>query len=485
MIMAQRNSSSTPAEPRPSYRRRQAKARSTVAATKEAEVRKVVGLPVTNRHAAGIAIGSWSHGVCVDTDASARREFGAHTDGVHAVVALLHEQPVTTVAMESTGVYWIPRSELLEAEGFAVLLVDPSYTKQVRGRPKSDRLDCPWIYRLHSVGLLAAAFRPDEKTCQWRSYLRQRANLVRYAGQHTQHRQKALEQMKLKLTEIIREIMGRTGERILPAILRGVRDPQTLAKLRHEKCKASEEEIAQALTGTYREEHRFALRQAYQAWQFYRNQRDQIDVHIEPHLTRMKTDRALPALKPRSHPKSYCPNEPRFDVRTALYYVVGIDLTEIEGIAEMTAVTIISELGPDVSKCATVKHFCRWLGLCPQITKTGGRIRSSGTRPGVNRVAVAFRMAVTGLDASKGALAAYLRHKKAPLGAPKAITATAHKLARLVYMALKHGLTYVRQTPEESQANVREQQRKSLKQKASQLGVTIVEQPSAPTAGTE
>ena len=483
--MAKRNSSSTQAEQRTSYRRRQAKARSKVAATKEAEVRKVVGLPVTNLHAAGIDIGSWSHWVCVGTDASALREFAAHTDGLHAVVAFLHEQQVTTVAMESTGVYWIPLYELLEAEGFEVLLVDPSYTKQVRGRPKSDRLDCQWIYRLHSVGLLAAAFRPDEKTCQLRSYLRQRANLVRYAGQHTQHMQKALEQMNLKLTEIISDITGRTGERILQAILRGVRDPQKLAKLRHERCKASEEEIAQALTGTYREEHLFALRQAYQAWQFYRKQRDQIDVQIEQQLARMKQDRALPALKPRSHPKSYCPNEPRFDVRTALYYVVGIDLTEIEGIAEMTALTIISELGPDVSKFATVKHFCSWLGLCPQVKKTGGRIRSSGTRPGVNRVAVALRMAVTGLYASKGALGAYLRHKKAHLGAPKAITATAHKLARLVYMALKHGLTYVRQTQEDYQAKVRDQQLKSLKKKARHLGVTIVEQPSDPTAGTE
>jgi transposase len=481
--MAQRTSSATgQAQQRTRYRRRRSKAHSKVQAQKEAKVRHVEGLAVTNTHAAGIDIGSWSHWVCLGTDPAAIREFPAHTDGLHALVAYLHEHQVSTVAMESTGVYWIPLYELLETEGFEVLLVDPSYTKQVRGRPKTDRRDCQWIYRLHSVGLLAAAFRPDEKTCQLRSYLRQRANLVRYAGQHTQHMQKALEQMNLKLTEIISDITGRTGELIIQAILRGVRDPQKLAKLRDKRCKASEAEIAQALTGTYRDEHLFALRQAYQAWQFYRKQRDTIDVQIAQQLARMKQDRALPPLKARSHPRSRYANEPGFDVRTALYYVVGIDLTEIEGIAEMTALTLISEIGPNVSKFATVKHFCSWLGLCPQIKKTGGRVHSSRTRPGVNRVAVALRMAVNGLYASKGALGAFLRHKKAQLGAPKAITAAAHKLARLVYLALKHGMSYVRQTQEEYQAKVREQQVKSLKKKARQLGITVIERPPVEAA---
>jgi transposase len=438
---------------------------------------------VTNLHAAGVDIGSWSHWVCVGTEDAAKvREFPAHTDGLHALLAFLHEHQVTTVAMESTGIYWVPLYELLEAQGFEVLLVDPSYTKQVRGRPKTDRRDCQWIYRLHSVGLLAAAFRPDEKTCQLRAYLRQRANLVRYAAQHIQHMQKALEQMNLKLTEIISDITGRTGQDILKAILRGVRDPAKLAKFRHGKCKASEAEIAQALTGTYREEHVFCLRQAHQAWQFYLQQRDDCDTQIAQQLARMKQDRALPPLKQRVRSGGRKPNEPRFDVRAALYYVVGIDLTEIEGIGEMTALTVISEIGPEVSKFATVKHFCSWLGLCPQIKKSGGRVLSSRTRPGVNRAAVAFQLAANGLHGSKGALGAFLRHKKAHLGAPKAITATAHKLARLVYLALKHGMTYVRQTQEEYQVKMREQQLKSLKKKAKQLGVTVSESP--PTAAT-
>jgi transposase len=474
---------SDPAAQHKSYRRHKAKAHAKVQARQDAEVRRVEGLPVTQAHAAGVDIGSWSHWVCVGADEAAHvREFPAHTDGLHALVAFLHEHQITTVAMESTGIYWVPLYELLDAQGFEVLLVDPSYTKQVRGRPKTDRRDCQWIYRLHSVGLLAAAFRPDEKTCQLRAYLRQRANLIRYAAQHIQHMQKALEQMNLKLTEIISDITGRTGQDIIKAILRGVRDPAKLAQHRHGKCHASEAEIAQALTGTYRDEHLFALRQAYQAWEFYGKQRDQLDAQIAQQLGRMKQDRALPPLKSRARPAGRKPNEPRFDVRTALYYVVGIDLTEIEGMGPMTALTIISEIGPEVSKFATVKHFCSWLGLCPQTKKSGGRVLSSRTRPGVNRAAVAFQMAASSLHGSKGALGAFLRHKKAQLGAPKAITAAAHKLARLVYLALKHGMTYVRQTQEEYQVKMREQQLKSLRKKAKQLGLTVIDAPATESA---
>jgi transposase len=245
-------------------------------------------------HAAGIDIGSRSHWLCVgygtDDQADCIREFPAHTDGLHQILAYLRQHGVTTVAMESTGIYWIPLYELLDANGFEVLLVDSRYTKQVKGRPKTDRLDCQWIFRLHSVGLLEAAFRPDEKTCQLRSYLRHRANLIRYAGQHIQHMEKALEQMNLKLTEIISDITGVTGRAIIQAILKGARDPQKLARLRNLKCKATEAEIAQALHGSYRDEHLFALRQAYEAWQFYQKQLDKADEQIQHQLTRMKSD---------------------------------------------------------------------------------------------------------------------------------------------------------------------------------------------------
>src|SRR5205823_1297229 len=227
------------------------------------------------------------------------REFPAHTAGLQAIAASLREHQVNTIALESTGVYWIPLFELLESEGFEVLLVDPSYTHQLRGRPKTGRRDCQWIYRLHSVGLLAGAFRPDEKTCQLRAYLRQRANLVRQASRHVQHMQKAPGQMNLKLTEVLSDSTGVTGRSIIRAILRGTRAPEKLAKSRDKGCKASEAEIAQALTGTYREEHLFELKLAHEAWQFSLGQLEEVDGQIALQLGQMKCDRALPPWKPK------------------------------------------------------------------------------------------------------------------------------------------------------------------------------------------
>jgi transposase len=251
------------AQRRASNRRKtRAKAKSEALRLKEAA--QVEALPVQHPHATGIDIGSRSHWVCVGFTSEANsgliQEFPAHTAGLQAIAAFLHEHQVNTIALESTGIYWIPLYELLQAEGFEVLLVDPSYSQQLRGRPKTDRRDCQWIYRLHSVGLLAATFRPDEKTCQLRAYLRQRANLIRQASQHVQHLQKALEQMHRKLTEILSDITGLTGRTILRAILRGTRAPEKLAKHRDKGCKASAADIAQALTGTYREEHLFELK---------------------------------------------------------------------------------------------------------------------------------------------------------------------------------------------------------------------------------
>jgi transposase len=430
-------------------------------------------LPVVQRHAAGIDIGSRSHWVCVGPTVEPR-EFPAFTAGLKQIVTWLRDQAVSTVAMESTGVYWIPLYELLEQEGFEVLLVDPSYTKQVKGRPKTDRLDCQWIQRLHAHGLLSAAFRPDEPTCVLRSYLRQRANHVRYAGQHTLHMQKALEQMNLKLREVINDITGLTGLSIIQAILNGERDPVRLAQRRDPRCKNSEATIAQALTGSYREEHVCALRQGLEGWEFYQKQIQEIDQRIEQQLQVLKKRSDLPPLRPRSRVRRKH-NEPQFDVRLALYYVLGIDLTELEGVSEMTALTVISEIGTDMTRWQTVKHFCSWLGVCPQFKKTGGRVKSSRTRPGVNRAAAALCLAASSLHRSHGALGAYLRRMKSHVGAPKAVTATAHKLARLIYYSLRYGLQYVRESQEVYEAQQRARQVASLKRKAKQLGLELVQ----------
>jgi transposase len=298
-----------------------------------------------------------------------------------------------------------------------------------------------------------------------------------------QHAQKALEQMNLKLTEVLSDVTGLTGRSIIRAILQGTRDPKKLAKYRDKGCKASEAQIAQALTGTYREEHLFELKLAHEAWQFTLKQVDKVDGQIALQLGRMKCDRALPPLKPRARPKRRV-NSPRFDVRTALYLVVGLDLTEIEGISDLTALTIVSEIGPGVSKFPSVKKFCSWLGLCPNWKKTGGKVKSSRTRRGVNRAALALRLAAQSLHHSQGAMGGFLRRMKSRLGAMAAVTATAHKLARIVYLALKHGLTYVRKSQEEYDAQMREKQLKALKRKARQLGLEVTEKASGSDAAT-
>ena len=435
-------------------------------------------LPVVNRHAAGVDAGARTHWICIDADGDETRcvrELPTHTDGLKEILAWLLENQVTTVAVESTGVYWIPLCEMLESAGIEVFLVDPSYTKQVKGRPKTDRRDCKWIQRLHALGLLAAAFRPDEKIRVLRNYLRQRANLVRSSSQDIQHMQKALEQMNLKLTVVISDITGTTGLAILKAILRGVRDPVKLARLRDPRCKSSVSAIAQALHGSYREEHLFALRQALAAWEFHRQQMRQIDAVIEQYLAGLAQKPDQPPLPPRTKAYKRKASDPPFDVRAALYRVTGVDLTAIEGIGDLTALTIVSEIGTDMSHWPSVKHFTSWLGLCPQHKKTGGKVKSSRTRPGSNRAAQALKLAANGLYRSKSGLGAFLRRQKSRLGAGKAVTATAHKLARLVYWMLKHGTQYVKQTQEQYEEQQRERLIRNLKKRARQLGMQLSE----------
>jgi transposase len=407
------------------------------------------------------------------------REFPAPTDGLKALAAFRRAHQVNTSALESTGLYGIPLYELLPAEGFEVLLVDPRYRHPLRGRPQTDRRDCQWSYRRHRVGLLAAAFRPDEKTCPLRASLRPRANLIRAARRHVQHRQKALEQLHRKLTAILSDRTGVTGRALLRALLRGTRAPEQLAKYRDQGCKASAAAIAQALTGTYREEHRFALQHAYEAWQFPLGQVEKVDGPIARQWGRRKGARAWPPLKPKARPQRRV-NAPGFDVWTALYDVVGLDVTALEGISALTALTVLSALGPGVSRCATVKQFCSWRGLCPHGKKTGGRVKSSRTRRGVNRAAQALRLAAQRLHPSQGALGGFLRRRKRRLGVPAAVTATAHQLARIVYRALQHGMTYVRPSAQEYAAQLKEKQLKALRRKARQLGLEVVEK----TAGS-
>jgi transposase len=444
-------------------------------------------LHVINPHAAGIDVHSDQHWVAVPAQAAPPpsadhppnlpphvRPFAACTADLEALADWLGQCGVTTVAMESTGVYWIALFELLERRGFAVFLVDPRQTRQVSGRPKTDVLDCQWIQRLHSYGLLAASFRPEDQVVVLRGYLRQRHMLLRYSGMHIQHLQKALEQMNVKLAEVVSEVVGVTGMAIIKAILRGERDPLQLAKLRHDRCHRSEAEIARALYGNWRDEHLFALRQALELYEFYQLRLRACDDAIERHLGTFADRTGGQKLAPKPRRRKRASNEPEFDVRNALYRFSGVDLTVIEGIDQTTALVILSEIGRDMSKWPSVKHFVSWLGLCPQHQSSAGKIKKRHTRKGANPAARALRMAAQGCHHAKNALGAFYRRIQARLGGPKAVVATARKIAERVYRLLKYGETYVRQEMTAAEAAYTARRLKGLARAAQQLGFPLV-----------
>lgn len=426
-------------------------------------------------NAAGIDVGSQSHFVAVppDRDPQPVRCFEAFTADLLALAEWLTRCGIETVVMESTGVYWIPLFEILESRGFEVLLVDPRRLKSVPGR-KSDVVDCQWLQQLHTFGLLAGAFRPAEDIIVLRSFLRQRAMLVEYAAQHIQHMQKALHQMNVKLDKVISDITGATGMAILEAILRGERDPVKLARHRDPRCHNSEETIARALLGNWRKEHLFALQQAVTLFRTYHAQIAECDRQIEAHLASMPDNSDGGQLTPRASRSRRHRSEPTFDARQSVHRITGVDLTRIDGIDGHTALKLISEIGTDMSRWKTVKHFTSWLGLCPGTKRSGGKDRSTRTKTCANRAAAALRLAANGLHRSQTALGAFLRRMKARLGAPKAITATAHKLARIVYFALKHGLAYVDKGADWYEQQFRSRILKSLQTRAKQLGYTLV-----------
>jgi transposase len=447
-------------------------------------------LAVTQRHAAGIDVHAAVHFVAVTpsdvpagfVNADAKlpagvRKFGATTGELEALAAWLKECGVTTVAMESTGVYWIPLYELLAGRGFDVILVDPRQTKHAPGRPKSDVLDCQWIRRLHSYGLLTASFRPADEIVVWRGFQRQRDMLVRYAAQHVQHLQKALEEMNVKLTEVVSDIVGQTGMKIIQDIVRGERDPLRLAKHRHEKCQATDAEIAAALYGNWRKEHLFALKQALQMYEFYQRQLRACDREIEACL-RGFADKSggatLPPNPRRQQPRGHAP---RFGARALLFRMAGVDLTVIEGISEATALVILSEIGLDLSRFPTEKHFVSWLGLCPQHRGSAGKIFSRRVRRGANRAARALRMAAQGCHHAKNALGAFYRRIQARCGGAKAVVATARKIAERVYRLLKYGQEYVRQAEQAYAEAYRQRTIKGLARKAESLGYKLVAVP--------
>jgi len=436
---------------------------------------ELTSLAVQHPKAAGIDVGDASHWVCVDADGgdAAVREFPAHTPGLRQLVSWLRAHAVTTVALEATGAYGhVLFLTLLEA-GFHVVTTAPTFTRQIKGRPKTDRRDCQWIQRLHRHGLLPSVFQPDEATQTLRDLVRQRANHVRLSGQHIQRMQKALELMNLKLTQVLGDVTGVTGLKIIRAIVAGERDPVVLAKLRDRRCQHTAGAIATALDGQYRLEHVTELKLNLAMWEQYQRVIAELDQVIAKQLHAMRKQTVLPPLPPKPRVRGRKPHDPRFNVRTALYYLVGIDLTTIEGIDELHALTLLSELGTDFTKGPSVKHFTSWLGLCPNWKKTGGKVQSSKTRKGKNRAASALRLAAWSLMRSHSYLGAYLRRQRARLGAPKAITATAHKLARILYNLMRHGMAYMRKEEAAYAEQVRERLEKQLRRRAKELGYEL------------
>ncbi len=435
---------------------------------------KPAELSQLNLNSAGIDVGASSHFVAVPADRSEQpvQEFEAFTADLYRLADWLTECGVATVAMESTGVYWIPLFGVLEERGFQVMLVDPRRIKNVPGR-KSDVVDCQWLQQLHTYGLLSGAFRPDEDIRRLRSYLRQRAMLVEYASHHVQHMQKALTEMNVKLQHVISDITGKTGMDIIEAIVRGERNPRRLARLRDRRIKADEATIARSLRGHWRDEHLFQLTQAVELYRVYQGKIAECDREIEAQLAGFedRSDGEPPAPNGKRGNQK---NAPGFDVQSQLYRMTGVDLTRIDGVDAYTALKVIGEIGTDMTKWPSAKHFASWLGLSPDNRITGGRVISSKTKASANRAAAALRLAANALHRSDSALGAFLRRKKAHLGAPKAITATAHKLARIIYSMLRYGQQYVDAGAEYYESQYRHRALRIAKHRAAQLGYQLV-----------
>ena len=438
----------------------------------------IESLHMIHSAAAGIDIGASEIYVAVSDNRSDKpvRRFDTFTEDLHKAARWLKECGIESVAMESTGVYWIPVFQILERYGFDVILVNARHVKNVPGR-KTDVQDCQWLQYLHSVGLLNGSFRPAQEICEVRSLLRHRGNLVKSASSEVQRMQKSLTQMNLQIHNVISDITGVTGTKIIDAILAGERDPYKLADLSDPRIKADKETIAKSLTGDYRREHLFTLHQTVASYRHSLELIRQCDAEIESYLKdfepRVEIDEPSSPSSggSRRKPKG---NTPAFDVKGHMHRLLGTDLTEIDGVSDLTAHVFFSEVGPDLSKFKNVSHFCSWLGLCPNNKVSGGKILSSQTRPGSNRLAQALRLSANSLWNSKSSLGDYFRRMRARHGSPKAITATAHKLARIIYHLVREQKAFDETVFAEQEQAHEARLRKRLAKQAKSLGLQLV-----------
>lgn len=438
-------------------------------------------LEVVNPDAAGIDIGNEHHYVAVapQRDSQPVRRFGCVTAELRAMAEWLVSRGIQTVAMQSTGVYWIPAYDVLEAAGLKVYLVNARHTKNLPGR-KTDVQESQWLLKLHTYGLLRNSFRPPQQIRMLRTYWRQRKDWVQQAGQHIQRMQKVLTQMNVQLANTISDLSGVTGQAIVCAILRGERDPHKLAELRDPRVKASAEEVARSLEGNWQSDLVFALKQEQAAYLFCQQQIADCDEQLQQHLQHQpdrSQDAPLPEERRKTRRRQKKGNAPRFDLRLLLYRMTGVDLTQIDSIDVMTAQTVISEVGHDMTPWNDDSHFVSWLHLAPDNRISGDRVIGKGRMPTSNRLTQALKMCAVSLQKSDTYLGAQFRRLRAKLGAPKAIKAMAAKLARLIYRMLRYGMQYVDKGAAFYEQQHRDRQVRLLKSKAADLGFQVVPVP--------
>jgi transposase len=442
-------------------------------------VRYYEGLPQIRANAAGMDIGATEIWVDVgNKDPEGVRSFGTFTADLNEMAEWLKQCGIETVAMESTGVYWIAPFQILEAKGIEVCLVNAGFAKNVHGR-KSDMLDCQWIRVLHCYGLLPASFRPAAEIAVLRSYMRHRQMLVQYGAGHILHMQKALTQMNVQIHHVISDITGMTGMRIIRAIVAGQRDAKQLAAMRDVRTKASAETIAKALEGDYRAEYVFALKQSLELFDSYQKQIQACDEQIAAHLATLKSKADPSDLKAPRREKKRRRNQSAFKVREEIFRISGADLTQIDGISESAALALVSEIGLDMTRWKTEKQFAAWLALCPNHKKSGGKILKRSTRKTANRARDLLRVCAQGLINSKSALGAYCRRLCRRLGEAKGIVATAHKLALLIYRMLAFGRDFVDIGQEAYEKQYQERTLKRLAKKAKEMGMQLIPIPAA------
>ena len=432
-------------------------------------------LPVMRADAAGIDIGATEIFVAVPPDRATEnvRSFPTFTQDLYALADWLKQCGVKTVAMESTGVYWIPLFQILEDRGFEVYLVNARHVKNVPGR-RTDVSDCQWLQFLHSVGLLRASYRPEQEVCTVRSLLRHRESLVQMAATHINHMQKALDQMNLQLHHVISDITGQTGLAILDAILGGERNPQVLAKLRNQRIRASEEVIAKSLVGDYRPEHLFTLQQSLLAYRSYQKLIADCDREIGRAMEQFNPPRPSQALAHDTGKPEPETSSADGVLHAELKRAFGIDLTQVPGIHTGIAQTLFGEIGPDFTKFRSASAFASWMGLCPDNDISGGKVLWVGTRKVNCRAAKALRMAAQSLHHSKTALGDFYRRMRAKLGAPKAITAAAHKLARIIFHLVTTRQEFDASHFAADQLRFQKRQEAKLRAKARALGFQLI-----------